>query len=323
MPNDAFYKLCFGTPAVVADLLRGFADGNWVGQMDLRSLRAVPTHFVDESLGQRVCDTVWSVKYRGESERRVYLILEFQSNVKRRMAVRLLRYASMLYEELFDRGEASPKDPPAICPQVIYNGRKLWTARTDIGGPAGIRETVGPGRVALDYRLLDARPERLDVPGLEGNIVAALFRYERNRDVSKAAVLAEAVVQALGKAGASRPRRAFLVWVNDRLPKRFPGETLPEIEDGEERVAMMEARFVELEQQLLSQGRVEGRVEGRMEGTKAVLSRQARRLHGEAVALLFSRWLEACTDPQQLDAAADWIADCDTAEALLARLNGQ
>jgi len=60
------------------------------------------------------------------------------------MAVRLLAYLGLLYQDLFDRGEtlADGRLPPVV-PIVLYNGETPWNAAREVAeliapGPAGL-----------------------------------------------------------------------------------------------------------------------------------------------------------------------------------------
>ncbi|WP_462326137.1 Rpn family recombination-promoting nuclease/putative transposase [Desulfoplanes sp.] len=63
----------------------------------------------------------------------VYLLIEFQSTVDPWMAVRVMVYRGLLYQDLIkskrvQRGE----NLPPVFPIVLYNGQNLWTAKQEI-----------------------------------------------------------------------------------------------------------------------------------------------------------------------------------------------
>ena len=77
---------------------------------------------------QRRGDAVWRVRFR---DRWLYLLilLEFQSRIDARMALRILEYTALLYRELDRQGElGTPGGWPAVLPIVLYNGDAPWTA---------------------------------------------------------------------------------------------------------------------------------------------------------------------------------------------------
>ena len=91
-----------------------------------------PTEYVSDDRRQRRSDMVWRVRVRsGGSGEWLYLLvlLEFQSTVDRRMALRILSYTAQTYEKLL-RGEQAPaggKLPPML-PVVVYNRPPRWSA---------------------------------------------------------------------------------------------------------------------------------------------------------------------------------------------------
>ena len=85
------------------------------------------------------------------------LLLEFQSTIEPAMAVRVLTYASLLYEKLIDDGvlREHGKLPP-VLPIVIYNGGQRWTAAEDVAAMIAFGgEALAPYQPSLRYYLLD------------------------------------------------------------------------------------------------------------------------------------------------------------------------
>ena len=70
----------------------------------------------------------------------------------------------------------------------------------------------------------------------------------------------------------------------------------------------------------LKKGLKQGRQEGQQEGQLELLLRLVRRRFGDAVADTVRAGVAAMRDPSALNELADWLLDCDTAEAFLARL---
>ena len=70
----------------------------------------------------------------------------------------------------------------------------------------------------------------------------------------------------------------------------------------------------------LKQARQEAREEARQEGQLELLIRLVRRRFGAAAADTVRADIAAMRDPSALNELAEWLLDCDTAEAFLARL---
>jgi hypothetical protein len=63
----------------------------------------------------------------------VYVLVEFQSRSDRFMAVRVLTYVGLLYQELIKASSSRELGKsPAILPIVKHSGQKRWSASEDI-----------------------------------------------------------------------------------------------------------------------------------------------------------------------------------------------
>ena len=146
--DDASYKLLFSAPEVVRDLVLGFIPDAWLHSLDYTTLEKVPGSYVTDDLRHRADDVIWRVRADGEWVY-LYLLIEFQSTVDPWMAVRMMTYVGLLYQDLIRRGDAlKGKMLPPVLPIVLYNGDAKWTAATDIA------ELIpkAPGLVANTYR---------------------------------------------------------------------------------------------------------------------------------------------------------------------------
>lgn len=224
-PHDSSYKLLFSHPAMVADLLTGFVHEDWVAELDFATLEKWPGSYVSDDLRPRADDVVWRVRWR-ERWLYVYLLLEFQSGVDPFMAVRMLVYVGLLYQDLIRAGQRTPAGRlPPVLPLVLYNGRPRWTAATGIAGlleppPAGL-ERYQP---RLDYLLVEEnRYGEAELAPLR-NLSAALFRLENSRGPADVQRVVETLVEWLQAPEQASLRRAFATWLRRvLLPARLPG----------------------------------------------------------------------------------------------------
>ena len=154
--HDRGYKLLFSHAEMVADLLRGFVREEWVRDLDFSTLERVPGSYVTPELSSRESDVVWRLRWGRDRLLYVYLLIEFQSTVDPFMALRMMVYLGLLYQDLVQQRQltAAGKLPP-ILPLVLYNGNGPWGAaqelsRADRGGPGR------PGAVPSAPSLLPA-----------------------------------------------------------------------------------------------------------------------------------------------------------------------
>ena len=130
--NDASYKTLFSAPEVVRDLILGFVPDEWLHGLDYRTLERVSGSYVTDDLRDRADDLVWRVQVGGEWVY-LYLLIEFQSTVDPWMAVRIMTYVGLLYQDLIRQKQVLPQRRlPPVLPIVLYNGQSRWTAATDV-----------------------------------------------------------------------------------------------------------------------------------------------------------------------------------------------
>src|SRR5690554_940489 len=183
--HDNSYKLLFSDPAMVRDLITGFVREEWVKQLDLNSLEKVSGSYITDELRDREDDVIWRVRW-GEGWLYVYILLEFQSTVDRYMAVRVMAYEALLYQDLIrQKALTSSGKLPPVLPIVLYNGEKRWAAAQNVADlveeiPGGLRRYCP----SLPYLLLDegAVFDSGTWPEQTRNLAAALFKLEHSQD---------------------------------------------------------------------------------------------------------------------------------------------
>ena len=131
--QDAAYKNLFSHPRMVEDLLRGFAARGWSERLDLSTLEKLSAEFVSDDFRQRRGDGLWRVRFHDDTWLYLVAHLEFQSTVDRYMALRMLLYTGLLYQDRVRREELGPNgELPPVLPVVLYNGPSRWTAAEDV-----------------------------------------------------------------------------------------------------------------------------------------------------------------------------------------------
>ncbi len=97
--HDEGYKSLFAHPEVVRDLLIGFVHEDWIEQLDMSTLEKVSSQYISEELLKRDNDILWRVRC-GKEWIYVYILIEFQSTPNDWMALRVLSYICLLYQDL-------------------------------------------------------------------------------------------------------------------------------------------------------------------------------------------------------------------------------
>lgn len=325
MPDhDGGYKSLFAHRRMVEDLLRGFVQQPWIQELDFTTLERCEGSYVSEKYRRYEQDMVWRVRWRRLSspaepaeppETRwlfVYLLLEFQSQVEPFMALRVLTYLSLFYQDLARRQELTPSGKlPPVLPLVLYNGSRKWSAPRDV---AELIEEMAPElsahRPSLRYLLLDEGAYPRSELTRSDNLAAALFRLERSRDEHEVNAVVDHLAAKLTSPNDRGLRRAFGTWVTEILTDaRFP-ET-PETSVLEESRDMLRERVLEWTQEWERRGLNKGLEEGLRSGEQRILRRQLEHKFGPLDAATQRRIEEA--DTRQL---AEWSKNLLSAATL-------
>ena len=260
MDHDHSYKLLFSHPEMVADLIRGFVREEWVEHLDFSSLEKVSGSYIADDLREREDDVIWRVRW-GQEWLYVYLLIEFQSTVDRFMAVRILAYLGLLYQDLIRMGQlAAGGRLPPVLPIVLYNGSRRWDA------PVEVADLVVPAPKGLDlycprlkYLLLDEGVYADSELEPLRNLAAALFRMENSRTPKDVERVVASLISWLEAPEQTSLRRAFTVWLKRVfLPGKMPGVEFSSINDLEEVRSMLAERVTEWTEDWKRQGRQEG-----------------------------------------------------------------
>lgn len=328
--HDPAYKQLFSHPEMVADLLRGYVREEWVQQIDFSTLERLPDSFITDDLRAREDDIIWRVRW-GERWLYLYLLIEFQSSVDAFMAVRLLAYVGLLYQDLKRTERLAPKAPlPPVLPLVLYNGDAPWNAATEL---AELMEPDLPATLAgfqpqLRYLLLDeGRIANHPDPSLR-NLAAALFRLEFSPTPGDFKAVWDRLFAWIDHPNQESLRRAFLIWatrigLRRHLPNLNPGE----LHDAQEISTMLATRTtdwtLEWKQQGLQEGLQEGlqkglqqgRQQGQQQGESRLLRRQLQRRFGPNLPDWVDERLRQA-DIDQLEAWGEAFVEAPTLEAV-------
>ena len=278
--DDASYRLLFSTPELVRDLILGFIPDEWLHSLDYATLEKVPDDYVADSLQRRADDVVWRIRAAGEWVY-LYILIEFQSTVDAWMAVRVMTYVGLLYQDLIRRSEVLPNQRlPPVLPIVLYNGDARWTAATDIA--ALIPKAPGlAGRYLpkLEYLLIDQSQYTDSQLAPLKNLVAAVLRFERPDSMEALLQLIDSLNDWLD--GQPELKRTFAIWIRAVLLRRGKfTQAIPKVRDLKELKMSLAARFDLWAQQYEQKGELKGKQEGKQEGKSELLQRLLVRRFG-------------------------------------------
>lgn len=273
------------------------------------TLEKVPGSYITEDFRQREDDIVWRVR-AGEEWVYLYLLLEFQSSIDRYMALRVMVYVGLLYQDLIKAGQALPDGRlPPVLPIVLYNGSRPWTAATEIGDLIPkVPGLTAQFRPAMQYLLIDENAYRDTELASLKNLVAAVFRIEH---LSKPEDITH-LVDCLQDWLADRPdlRRLFALWLRATLKRnRKCPIVLPQVDDLQEIRVMLSERL----EQWAEAYKAEGMQQGEQRRAMLTLQRQLTRRFGQIPPEVTARiaaapledvevWLDRILDAEALTA---------------------
>ena len=269
MRHDTGYKALFSDPEMLASLLRDFVPESFIADLDFGTLERCSGSHVTDDLRERHDDMIWRVRWKGDTWCYLYVLLEFQSSVDHWMAVRVLAYTALLWQDLIRTGAIREGDRlPPVFPIVLYNGGRRWTARQDVAEL--LPDLSGPLAACQPrqrYFLLEESQVSEEHLYASAGIAALLLRLERAQKPEDLLPLLDALAERLQEPRYRRLRRAFTVWIARVVLQRAGmAAGTAEINDLLEVRAMLAERVTQWKDEYIRQGVVMGREEGREEG---------------------------------------------------------
>ena len=205
---------------------------------------------------------MWRVRRRRRGEWLYLLVLlEFQSTDEPRMALRILAYTSLLYQELVrnDALDAGGRLPP-VLPIVLYNGEARWRAAVEVGeliAPVG--PELAPYQPSQRYVVVDERHVGTeDLPGR--NLMGAVLGLEQSRTPDDLLRVAERLAEWLRDSDDDDElKRAFTDWVR-QMAEGFGADdaALPAVQTLEGVRMTLVERVAEWPKQWIQEGREQG-----------------------------------------------------------------
>lgn len=284
-----------------------FVKEEWLKELDYNSLEKVGGNYVTDDLRDRASDIVWRARW-GKGWVYVYLLLEFQSSTDRHMAVRIMTYLGLLYQDLIRSKQISPGERlPPVLPIVLYNGSPRWNAAEEVeelihAVPKGLEQY----RPKLRYLLIDeGRYSESELAPLK-NLVAAVFRLESSRSRADVERVLVSLVEWLESSEQQEVHRALTTWVGQVILPKVPGEPVREPRNLEEAREMFADRIQEWGEEF--------KREGQQEGEARLLLRLLQKRFGELPDWVPSRLQQA--DSEQLERWGERLLEVDSLSRL-------
>ncbi len=326
--HDASYKSFFAQRRTVADTLRAFA-ADLASHLDFATLEQMPASFVTHALGQRHADMLWRIRTTGGRPLYILILIEFQSTVDRRMALRMMEYAVAIWMRLEADDLGPGGEYPFVLPIVIYNGGRRWTAPTDVGELlAPLPQEMLGYRPRHRYLLVEIQAE--DPAALpRDNVLAMIARFEQAPTVEAAEELIRSLPEWIKRTRLPQFRKPFMEWIEHVVTQRY-GDSGKELrrslrKEREPKVTTLLDRArqwgEERDQQWLQKG-IDQERRASIQRERELVHRQVARRFGPATAEQLLPLLDQLSEPEAFVTIADAVIECETAEEFLKRVPG-
>lgn len=272
--HDASYRQIFSHALVVRSLLEGFVEPKLLTGVKLDKMERVETTFITKDLDRRISDVIWRLPRPGrKTPVYIFLLLEFQSSPDKMMALRMVTYHCLLYQNLLKEKPKWFKDHlPPVLPLVIYNGKERWSAKTsmrELFSPHEHQELL-PSQPQGQYYLIDIA--RLKLAGsLKDSIVAMLFALEQAKSPQELQRLIPSLKTLIHDVNSALLDQDITAWIMELLKTHeAPVQDLI-LHSLDEVQGMLAENMGIWFADVKKAGREEGRQEGRQEGLKETL----------------------------------------------------
>jgi len=277
--HDASYRQIFSHAKVVRSLLEGFVEPKLLTGVNLDKMERVETTFITKDLDRRISDVIWRIPRPGrKTPVYIFLLLEFQSSPDKMMALRMLTYHCLLYQNLLKEKPKWFKDHlPPVLPLVIYNGKERWSAKTSM------RELFSPYERAVilsrqpdfEYYLIDIARLELSAE-VKSSITALLFALEQAKGAKELQALIPSLITLIHSVGSSLLDQDLTAWIIELLKAHeapvqdFVLHSLDEVQGM--LAENMGLWFADAKKAGLEEGRQEGRQDGLIEALNVILT---------------------------------------------------
>ncbi len=278
-PHDHSYKRLFSHVEMVSQLLQTYVQEDWVQELEFDTLEKVNSSFVSKEFSEREDDIIWKVRFHGRWLY-LYILLEFQSSVDKMMAVRMMGYLALLYQDLETQKQLTPEGQlPPVIPLVLYNGEQRWNAATDMSElmEADVPESLKLYSPRLHYLLLDEGDivNNARYPQPVQNFVSALFQMEHIKTEKEWFEVYSHFAKQLDQDAPDSLKQDFASWLyKSFIRKRRPVIELPDINDFYEVHAVLENRVAEWDKAHFDRGVERGWLQAEQQMLMRQLSRK-------------------------------------------------
>lgn len=219
-----------------------------------------PTNYITKSYENKYCDVVYKVINKEKAQGSVYILIEHQTKVDRKMAYRIYEYTAEIIRKAIkeDKGVI-----PRVYPIVLYMGEQKWNVETNIDDTKS--KLIGAKSVFGTYKLIDSnkytKKELYEMPGLRA-IITSLERLRGNRHMAD-----EIIEMAIEKLDNER-KEMLSMYINNVAKNYLDEKSLKIIKNKFKEKGEKANMFGEALRDTIEIYKKEGRAEGKAQGLK-------------------------------------------------------
>lgn len=309
--DDSLYHGLFAHPVLVRQLLEAFVPADLLEGLDPDGMERVNVSF-HEALKdkRRTGDVIWRLPARDGGSVHLCVLLEFQASDVRLMAVRVMVYQGLLWQQLAAEGRLEAGRLPPVLSLVVYNGEERWRSPEGVEGLVGLPagSPLWPWQPQARYHLLDMGARRAEAEARPGNLAALLVRLEDGQDDPAAlgALVDEVIAWFREHPGHDELMELFAMLVREAVRGFDPPMPVPN--DMKEMRIMLATQG----QRWIEKWKAEGEATGRAELLLRLLRRRFDTVPGELESLV------RAADVAQIDAWSDRLLDARTLDDVFA-----
>ncbi|MCP4347105.1 MAG: Rpn family recombination-promoting nuclease/putative transposase [Desulfobacterales bacterium] len=169
-PHDKFFKETMTRRENALSFFREYLPPDIVSSADWRTLKIAKSSFVEKNR-ERFSDIVYEVLVKGKLLL-IYLLMEHQSSVDRKMPLRFLFYLASLWD-LWWKQNPDEKKLPGIIPVLFYHGKEGWNVSLNFRDMVDEPELTEEYIPKFSYVLRDF--SHMSSVEIGGNIMLRLF----------------------------------------------------------------------------------------------------------------------------------------------------
>jgi len=211
----------------------------------------------------------------------IYILMEFQSSVDSRMALRFMHYVAGFYSQLIKQQMLKPaQELPPVLPIVLYNGNPRWKAPTEMLDLIHVVPSfLQPYQPKLRYYLVDEGAYSEEALDNITTPISGIFKLENAKNqVEMMQAIDRIVAILLNHPDKERLDRVITRWFKRHLQRLKVGIKLDALNSLiEDKTMLAENMQNWYEQEILAsetKGKLEGKLEGKAEMVEKLLLRK-------------------------------------------------